>query len=55
VQWVAIRQIDAPLSWATMMSSLIPRPGSIRKAIFAFFAVSTAMEMSSCSGTLEKP
>ena len=33
VQWVAIRQISPPLSWAARMSSLVPTPGSIRNAI----------------------
>jgi hypothetical protein len=37
------------------MSSLTPTPGSIRKAIFACFAVSTATLISSCSGVLLKP
>ena len=37
VQWVAIRQIDPPLPWASLMSSLVPTPGSIRKAILASF------------------
>ena len=40
VQCVAIRQIEPPLSCAIKMSSLVPTPGSIRKAILAFFAVS---------------
>ncbi len=55
VQWVAIRQISPPLSWAARMSSLVPTPGSIRKAIRAVFAVSAAILISSCSGVFEKP
>jgi hypothetical protein len=55
VQWVAIRQIWPPLSWAARMSSLVPTPGSIRNAILACFAVSAAILISSCSGVLEKP
>src|SRR4051812_4976595 len=55
VQWVAIRQIDAPLSRATRMSSFTPTPGNIRKAILASRAVSAATVISSCSGVLLKP
>ena len=55
VQCVAIRQISPPLSWAARMSSLVPTPGSIRKAIRAVFAVSAAILISSCSGVFEKP
>jgi hypothetical protein len=55
VQWVAIRQIDPPLSCASLMSSLVPTPGSIKNAILASFAVSAASLISSCSGVLEKP
>jgi hypothetical protein len=55
VQWVAIRQIDAPLSAAMPMSSLTPTPGSIRNAILARLAVLAASVISSCSGVLEKP
>jgi hypothetical protein len=55
VQWVAIRQTEAPLSDAWRMSSVVPRPGSIRKAILACFAVATAVAMRSWSGTALKP
>ena len=55
VQCVAIRQIWPPLSCAARMSSLVPTPGSIRKAILARLAVSAAILISSCSGVLEKP
>jgi hypothetical protein len=55
VQWVAIRQIEPPLPWASRMSSLVPTPGSIRNAIFARFAVSAAILISSCSGVLLNP
>ena len=55
MQWVAIRQIAPPLSCAARMSSLVPTPGSIRNAIFARFAVSAAIRISSCSGVREKP
>ncbi len=55
VQWVAMRQICPPLSWAARMSSFVPTPGSMRKAIFARRAVCAAMRMSSCSGVREKP
>ena len=55
VQWVAIRQIAPPLSWAARMSSLVPTPGSIRKAILARLAVSAAILISSCSGVRLKP
>ena len=55
VQWVAIRQIEPPLFCASLMSSLVPTPGSIRNAILASFAVSAASLISSCSGVLEKP
>ena len=55
VQWVAIRQMEPPLSCASRMSSLVPTPGSMRNAILAFFAVSAAILMSSCSGVCEKP
>ena len=47
VQCVAIRQIDPPLSWAIRMSSMMPTPGSIKKAILAFLAVSAATLISS--------
>ena len=36
VQWVAIRQIEPPLFCASLMSSLVPTPGSIRNAILDF-------------------
>ena len=55
VQCVAMRQIDPPFCCASLMSSLVPRPGSIRKAILDSLAVSAASLMSSCSGVLEKP
>ena len=55
VQWVAIRQIEPPLFCASLMSSLVPTPGSIRNAILASLAVSAASLISSCSGVLEKP
>ena len=55
VQWVAIRQIEPPLFCASLMSSLVPTPGSIRKAILASLAVSAASLISSCSGVLENP
>ena len=55
VQWVAMRQIEPPLPCAMRMSSFVPTPGSIRKAILAVFAVSAAMVMSSCSGVFENP
>ncbi|SLJ81406.1 Uncharacterised protein [Mycobacteroides abscessus subsp. abscessus] len=45
VQWVAMRQMEAPLSWETLMSS----------AILACLAVCAAMVTSSCSGVLENP
>ena len=55
VQCVAIRQIEPPLFCASLMSSLMPTPGSIRKAILASFAVSAASLINSCSGVLENP
>ena len=55
VQWVAIRQIDPPLFCASLMSYLVPTPGSIRKAILASLAVSAATLINSCSGVFEKP
>ncbi len=55
VQWVAIRQTEAPLSAARRMSSVVPSPGSIRKAILACLAVATAVAMRSWSGTALKP
>ena len=55
VQWVAMRQIDPPLFWASLMSSLVPTPGSIKNAIRAVLAVSAASLISSCSGVLENP
>ena len=55
VQWVAIRQIEPPLFCASLMSSLVPTPGSIRNAILDSLAVSAASLMSSCSGVFEKP
>ncbi|CNU64513.1 Uncharacterised protein [Mycobacterium tuberculosis] len=55
VQWVAIRQIDPPLSRASLMSSLVPTPGNIKNAIRASFAVAAASLISSCSGVFEKP
>jgi hypothetical protein len=54
VQWVAIRATEAPscafLRWCT-----VPRPGSMRMAILAWRASSTAALMSWNSSTLEKP
>ncbi|SHT64247.1 Uncharacterised protein [Mycobacteroides abscessus subsp. abscessus] len=50
-----MRQIDPPLPCASMMSSLVPTPGSIRKAILAFVAVWAASLISSCSGVFENP
>ncbi len=55
VQCVAIRQISAPLPWAERMSSFVPTPGSIRKAMRARVAVSAASLIRSCSGVAEKP
>ena len=55
VQWVAIRQTEAPLPAACRMSSVMPRPGSIRKAILACLAVATAVAIRSWSGTGLKP
>ena len=55
VQWVAMRQIDPPLFWASLMSSFVPTPGSIKNAILAVFAVCAARVISSCSGVLENP
>jgi hypothetical protein len=55
VQWVAIRQMAAPLPAAWRMSSAVPRPGSIRKAILACLAVATAVAIRSWSGTALKP
>ena len=55
VQCVAIRQIEPPFCWASLMSSLVPRPGNIRNAILDSFAVSAASLISSCSGVLENP
>ena len=55
VQWVAIRQTDAPLSAAAWMSSARPTPGSMRNAIFARLAEATAVLIRSCSGVRLKP
>jgi len=55
VQCVAIRQTLAPLSAASLMSSVMPTPGSMRNAIFARLAALTAVLIRSCSGVRLKP
>lgn len=55
VQCVAMRHTLAPFACAALMSSFTPRPGSIRNAMRAWRAVSTAALMSSCSGVFENP
>ncbi len=55
VQWVAMRATEAPAAWAFFSSCTVPRPGSMRTAILAWVASSTAAAMSFISSTLEKP
>ena len=55
VQWVAMRMTDTPKSAAAEMSSLVPRPGSIRAAILARVAVATAAFMRTRSSVWENP
>ena len=55
VQCVAIRTIDTPRSAQALMSSMVPRPGSISAAILAWRASSTAAFMSTRSSVSEKP
>ena len=55
VQWVAMRATEAPAAWAFFSSCTVPRPGSMRMAILAWVASSTAAAMSCISSTLEKP
>ena len=55
VQCVAIRQTLAPLPAACRMSSVMPTPGSMRKAILARLAALTAVPIRSCSGVRLKP
>jgi hypothetical protein len=50
-----MRITDTPMSAAAAMSSMVPSPGSIRAAIFARFAVSTATFIKVRSLTLENP
>ena len=55
VQCVAMRATDAPTAWAFFRWCTVPSPGSMRMAIFACVASSTAALMRSNSSTLEKP
>ena len=49
VQCVATRTIETPMSRHARMSSIVPMPGTIRAAIFACRAVSTATRIRSRS------
>jgi hypothetical protein len=55
VQCVATRMMETPRSAAAVMSSLVPRPGSISAAMRAEVAVSTAARISCRSGVAENP
>ena len=55
VQWVAMRMTDTPRSADALMSSFVPRPGSISAAIFACLASSTAAAIRIRSSARENP
>ena len=55
VQWVATRTMETPRSAQALMSSLVPRPGSMSAAMRAVVAVSTATFMRVRSSVFEKP